>query len=342
MSTPEAAFVAGEIERRERVTRAEFVLEYERRRPFVLRADGRPRAEDWTPARLCELAGEAELEIYDGVFDERSRARGFPEARVVATRLDEYVRALLAGTASAYVFNVESSVFRSSAGPPELQVGRGRVANPGLARLAQRLEFPHWLRPESLIYGMLILGGPAQQSPLHYDLGGEAKALVQLHGRKRVLLFAPSEAEKLYFPSWFEETPAPYRVPHASEASLDTPDRARFPLLAGARGLATVLAPGDVLYWPSFWAHHVRNLDAFTAAASFSLEELGASALALRETLGHMGRLFRKMAGDPRHAFDLSSQAGVLDALRKLECELLREGHERSTMWAWHNAIMNG
>ncbi|MEQ1894426.1 MAG: hypothetical protein ABL998_17940, partial [Planctomycetota bacterium] len=66
MSIPEAAFVAGEIERRERLTRAEFVLEYERRRPFVLRADGRPCAEDWTPTRLCELAGAAELEIYDG------------------------------------------------------------------------------------------------------------------------------------------------------------------------------------------------------------------------------------------------------------------------------------
>jgi hypothetical protein len=330
----------GVIERLEHLTRAEFALEYERRKPFVLRAPGRVRAEDWSTARLCELVGAAELEIYAGVFDERARSRGFPEARLVRSRLDEYVNALLAGTTEAYVFNVESSVFRAAAPSSELDVGRGHGANPGLAPLVERLEFPAWLRPESLIYGMLVLGGPAQQSPLHYDLGGEAKALVQLHGRKRVRLFAPREAAKLYFPSWLEEAPPPYRVPHASDASLDAPDLARFPRLAEAQALEAVLEPGDVLYWPSFWAHHVRNLDAYTAAASFSLEEQRTSGLELRESLGHLSRLFRKMAGDPRHGFDLGSREGVADALRKLELELLRQGEHRSALWAWHMSIM--
>jgi hypothetical protein len=340
VSTTDAILVTGEIERRTGLTHAEFVQDYERRRPVVLRAPGRARAEDWTPARLCERVGEAELELYAGVFDEHARARGFPAARLVSMRLAHYVEALRAGATEAYLFNVESSVFRCGARDSELAVGRGRSANPGLAPLAEALPFPAWLRPGSLIYGMLILGGPAQHSPLHYDLGGEAKVLVQLHGRKRVLLFAPSEAHRLYFPSWFEESPPPYRVPHASEASLDLPDPARFPLLAGARAEVALLEPGDVLYWPSYWSHHVRNLDAFTAAASFALEEQGASGLELRETLGHMGRLFRKMAGDPRHGFDLGSEAGVAEALRKLEQELLREGATRTTQWAWHNAIL--
>lgn len=334
-------FVAGEIERRTELTRAEFALEYEGRRPFVLRAPDAPRAADWSPERLCARVGAAELEFHEGVFDEGARARGFAGARLARMSLEAYVRAVLAGRASGYLFNVESSIFVTGAGRPELRAGRGRAPAPGLASLAAELAPPAFLRPESLIYGMLIVGGPAQQSPLHYDLGGEAKALVQLHGRKRVLLFAPSEADKLYFPSWFD-APAPYRVPHASDASLDAPDLARFPRLCEARALATVLEPGDVLYWPPFWAHHVRNLDTFTAAAGLALEELDTGAMLLREHLGHLARLFLKMAGDPRHGFALDSQEGVAAALRKLEAEVLAGGRARSTMWAWHHWILGG
>jgi len=332
--------VAGEIERRSDLSRGEFALEYEGRRPVVLRGAGAPRAEDWSPERLCARVGAAELEFHAGVFDERARASGFPEARLARMTLAEYVQALLEGRASGYLFNVESSIFVTGTLRPELRVGRGRAPAPGLASLADELPLPAFLRPESLIYGMLILGGPAQQSPLHYDLGGEAKLLVQLHGRKRVLLFAPGEADRLYFPSWFDPSPAPYRVPHASEASLDAPDFARFPRLAGARALAAVLEPGDRLYWPPLWAHHVRNLEPFTAAAGLALEELDTSAMLLREHLGHLARLFLKMAGDPRHGFELGSQEGVVAALRQLEAEVLASGRERTSMWAWHQSTL--
>ena len=103
-----------------------------------------------------------------------------------------------------------------------------------------------------------------------------------------------------------------------------------------------MLEPGDVLYWPSFWTHHLRNLDPFTLAVSVTLEELWTSPMHLRETLGHLALLFRRMAGDPRHAFELSSQAGVRAALSKLEAELFSERNRaRTTMWSWHCSLFH-
>ena len=128
-----------------------------------------------------------------------------------------------------------------------------------------------------------------------------------------------------------------------AEADLDRPAPERFPEFARARAFETELGPGDVLYWPSFWAHHIRNQDAFTLAVSVTVEELRANAMQLRETLGVLSRLFLRMAGDPSRGFDLTNRAGVLTALRALESELFtEENRKRTSMWSWHNSIWHG
>lgn len=339
-------FVAGAVERRRELSREAFVLEFERQKPVVVEGGGGAALARWDAEYLSATVGGAELELLEGVYSARARGEGFANAQKRMRTLAEYIRALLRGESDpGYLFNTESGVLLTNPAAPEFQVGWGRALNPGLAPLAADFELPGFLRPESLIYAALILGGPAQASPLHYDLGGEAKALVQLRGKKRVLLFPPSEAAFLSFPSWFEEAPAAFRVPHASEVDLDRPEPEpeRFPELARAECLGTELGPGDVLYWPSFWAHHIRNQDAFTLAVSVTVEELHTNAMQLRETLGILSRLFLRMAGDPRRGFDLTSRAGVLAALRALESELFsEENRKRSSMWSWHNSIWHG
>jgi len=329
------------VERRRELSREAFALEFERRLPVVVEGGGGAAGRLWDAEYLSATVGGAELELLQGVYSARGRAEGFARAETRTLTLAEYVRTLLRGESDpGYLFNTESGILLTNPAVAEFHVGWGKRANPGLAPLAADLAVPEFLRPESLIYAALILGGPAQTAPLHYDLGGEAKALVQLRGRKRVRLFPPSEGAFLSFPSWFEEAPAAFRVPHAAEADLDRPEPERFPALARAQSLETELGPGDVLYWPSFWAHHIRNQDAFTLAVSVTVEELHANAMQLRETLGILSRLFLRMAGDPRRGFDLTSRAGVLAALRALEGELFtEENRRRSSMWSWHNSI---
>lgn len=338
-STAARIFVAGQIERRSELSRADFVRVFEGRTPVVVEGCGGEALARWDPRYLVDTVGQARLELLDGVYSARARQQGFVRPRKVACTLEEFVQSLLRGESDrGYLFNTESSVFRTNPDAPQFAVGWGRAPNPALVPLARDLALPDWVAPESLVYAGLLLGGVAHTAPLHYDLGGEAKALIQIRGRKRVLLFPPSEAGRLYFPSWFEESPPPFRVPHATEVDLEAPDFERFPALAAARGVEAVLAPGDALYWPPFWSHHVRNQDPFTLAATVTLEELHATPMHLREVAGLMSRLFLRVA--EQRSLDLSSKAGVLEALRAAEAELFSEANRgRTSMWGWHHAL---
>lgn len=74
--------------------------------------------------------------------------------------------------------------------------------------------------------------------------------LVQVRGRKRVVLFAPSDALHLYLSS--DKSPI-----------LDplNPDLERFPDFANAQRWICTLEAGDVLFMPALWSHNVLSLE---------------------------------------------------------------------------------
>jgi len=99
--------------------------------------------------------------------------------------------------------------------------------------------------------------GPAGHTePLHYDSGDGT--LLQLHGVKRVALFAPSQTRNLY--------PFPLRrrgiAPWFSQVYLDRPDFERFPRLREAlpHRIEVDLQPGEVLFIPANWWHEVSSI----------------------------------------------------------------------------------
>ena len=94
--------------------------------------------------------------------------------------------------------------------------------------------------------------GPAGTvSPLHYDR--YHNMLCQVVGRKRVLMFAPSDSHRLYA--------HPDAMLHnTSRVDVVEPDLAAFPLFAEAKRFECVLGPGDMLYIPPHWWHHVTSL----------------------------------------------------------------------------------
>ena len=88
----------------------------------------------------------------------------------------------------------------------------------------------------------------------HYD--GYHNFYTQLYGKKRFTLFRPSQWSRLY----------PYPFLHPSHAqcqvNLSDPDLSRFPLVTRANAVEVVLEPGDVLYMPPLWFHHVESISA--------------------------------------------------------------------------------
>jgi hypothetical protein len=91
----------------------------------------------------------------------------------------------------------------------------------------------------------------------HFDLRENVACVAA--GRRRFTLFPPSQTPNLY-PGPFELT---LSGPPVSMVQLDEVDHDRFPRFRTAleHALVAELEPGDALYIPYFWWHHVRALE---------------------------------------------------------------------------------
>ena len=86
-------------------------------------------------------------------------------------------------------------------------------------------------------------------------------------GRRRFTLFPPEQIDNLY-PGPLEPTPGGQVV---SVVDFDRPDFARHPRFGDALASAqtAVLEPGDAIFIPSLWWHHVRSLEPFNVLVNY-------------------------------------------------------------------------
>lgn len=96
---------------------------------------------------------------------------------------------------------------------------------------------------------------------IHWHNGREAVAQV-LEGKKRFVLFAPSDTRSLYPRrlrdaglAWFDETEAVFCSDIPFELGLDAIDLDRFPRYARATPIEVVVEAGEALFIPSHWWH---------------------------------------------------------------------------------------
>ncbi|WP_282295770.1 cupin-like domain-containing protein [Stenotrophomonas sp. PS02289] len=86
-------------------------------------------------------------------------------------------------------------------------------------------------------------------------------------GRRRFTLFPPEQIDNLY-PGPLEPTPGGQVV---SVVDFDRPDFDRHPRFrdAMAHAQSAVLEPGDAIFIPSMWWHHVRSLEPFNVLVNY-------------------------------------------------------------------------
>ena len=98
------------------------------------------------------------------------------------------------------------------------------------------------------------MGQPHVIAHCHYD--GYHNFYAQLFGRKRFTMFRPTEWPGLY--------PYPFLHPSHAQAQVNISDNASismFPAVKHLEGYQVLLEPGDVLYMPPLWFHHVEAVD---------------------------------------------------------------------------------
>ena len=107
--------------------------------------------------------------------------------------------------------------------------------------------------------------GNAAKVAIHHDPSENIACVAA--GRRRFTLFPPEQVGNLYMGP-FHQTPAGVQV---SLVHLTAPDLERFPRFQRAldAGLTAELGPGDALYIPYHWYHHVEARDPFNVLVNY-------------------------------------------------------------------------
>jgi len=137
-----------------------------------------------------------------------------------------------------------------------------------LHNLQKDIQIPEFCRDASYGVGhgkpystMMWLGPRQTVSPLHFD--PLDNCLMQIVGRKRVVMFSPNTNADYTWHYAGSEGQQKNTSPVDIEASVDHVLKRTFPRFVrwAPPAMYTLLEPGDLLYIPAKWWHHVRSLD---------------------------------------------------------------------------------
>ncbi|KAL3787737.1 hypothetical protein ACHAW5_002105 [Stephanodiscus triporus] len=258
----------------------------------------RPSFESQTPLLLRNLLGTCDaiyfwrsIEYWRAAVGEDTPVeveigKGYTSANRVPMMFGEYLNYL------ARNMEIESREYQQSQRPEELErdVQHHRI-DKDVAYLAQNELFHQVLNDipipsfckdggygigdGKLYHTMLWMGPRHTVSPLHFD--PLDNILMQVVGWKRVLLFPPDDqCHSLKeggketagrTPSW-HYAGADGNQYNTSAVDIENPDHKRFPEFkaSGPIPYKCVLGPGDGLYIPKRWWHHVRSLEMSVSA----------------------------------------------------------------------------
>jgi hypothetical protein len=117
----------------------------------------------------------------------------------------------------------------------------------------------------------MFFGNAKARSNTHCD--GLSTTVVEVAGRKVWRFVSPKDSPYMY-----THVKHPLNFIISSRVNLFEPDLQQHPLAQHITMYETILEPGDVLFFPSFWWHSVQNLDTITASFILPVMDLPGSA----------------------------------------------------------------
>lgn len=209
------------------------------------------KALNWSAQHLHTTMGEQKLQVYvsltgtfpggDGPYDET-------KYRLVEMKLGECIdrmsgndqfAPILGRGERCYVYQSPASAF---------------------SEISTDLAKPRFVPDFSSVMQNFWVSGTGNVTPPHLDLA--ENLLVQISGKKEVLLWSPADVDRLYI--------NPLGRKHSRQSRIDLMnfDEDSFPAFREARAWAGVLDAGDMIYIPWGWIHFVLTRS-FSVSANY-------------------------------------------------------------------------
>ena len=227
---------SGSIERRGDVSREEFLRDYySANRPVILTGlmNNWKARSLWTPEYLKARYGSETVEITaDRDSDPNYELNIEKHNRKIL--FSEYVDMVTGnGVTNDYYLIARNHVLEQA----------------GMRGLLDDIEtFPEYLNAKTPENIRLWFGPAGAVTQLHCDTTNVLMA--QVYGRKRITLIPSNQLQLVY--SWEGAF---------SKVDCENPDYEKYPLFKDATTIELQLEPGEVLFLPVGWWHHVRALD---------------------------------------------------------------------------------
>ena len=225
----EKEMILKEIPRVATIEKNDFLREYVKpQKPVVIArlTEDWPAYEKWSLDYIKEVAGNKTVPLFDNRRISSKFKFNEPHTKM---KMSEYIDLLKAGPTNYRIF-----LYHLLKEVPSLQKD---FAFPRLGlRFVKQLP-------------MLFFGGQDARVFMHYDIDFANILHFHFAGKKRCIIFPPSETKYMY------------KVPHALIAREDidfaNPDYNRFPALRNAKGFITELNHGETLYMPEGYWHQM-------------------------------------------------------------------------------------
>lgn len=226
------------IERRtDIVSQAEFYERYVRASRPVIMTDLLkywPALRHWNPDLLKSLCGDQKVQILANRNENQNYETSYDQHRKDVL-FGDYVDMVLANPNSNDIYLHAQNQFMLTEG--------GKRLHGYIPPLAEYLD------DSRRMGNSFVWFGPADTvTPLHHD--NDNIIFAQVYGRKRWTLISPRQKPLLY-----------NDVGVFSSVNLEEPDLTKHPLFRFVKAMTFDLLPGEVLFLPVNWWHHVRALD---------------------------------------------------------------------------------
>ncbi len=122
-------------------------------------------------------------------------------------------------------------------------------------------KFPNIADKVLAFFPLAFFGGKGAITRIHRDMDNSCVFLTELVGYKRIVLFEPKYSTLLY------------QYPFSTHTSIDinNPDFEKYPGLKYIKGFELILEPGDTIFMPAGWWHHIEYN---TACLGFAVRSL--------------------------------------------------------------------